>query len=323
MKTKWTIVAIFSVFLVASSILTVLAQDVHKGNSQDVQNAVVMDEKQQEKQEERSCDEIYRDVKATNQVKENLFLNLLNGVDYYDTVQGTFRTTFIDPEMETTVSYSVDIPNQLAWEEAVNDSMDIVSYYQDEVYVETDERQRTYAQYAAASHPDLKKRERKTTDIYEYASVLEYRNYEGKDVSRERVGKNASGEMEYYYRNDLTNAHWAATSLFSQDLIFGFLTDLDSWDIIGVEDFLGRQVVVISGSTADAGYAEKLNCATFEMRFDIESGILMDFEGYAANGELSQYLKTEEISIDAPDDNLKEYIADVISEIPEDYSVTE
>lgn len=311
--------SIFAATLVISSVLTTLAQETAVSNPQESQESMAPFVVETKK--EKTCNEVYRDIKVSADVKENLFVNLLNGVDYYDTAQGTFRTTFIDPEKETRVSYSVDIPNQLAWEEAINDGMDIVTYYQDRAYIEVDEKKRSYTQYPTVAHPELENRERKTTDIYEFAAALEYRNYEGKDISRQRVAKNDSGEMEYYYRNNLTNADWAATSLFSQDLIFGFLTDLDSWEITGVEEYLGRQVVVICGSTADAGYAEKLHCSTFEMRFDIESGILLDFEGYDSNGTLSQYLKTEEISIDVQDETLKENIVNSVRKVIDNYTV--
>lgn len=321
-KVKWVLMSVFAGALVVSSVVTTVGQETLVTDdcrgSQDSSVSFV-----QETEEKKSCNEIYRDMKASTDVKENLFVNLLNGVDYYDTAQGTFRTTFIDPEKETMISYSVDIPNQLAWEEAVNDGMDIITYYQDRTYVEVDEKKRAYAQYPTVAHPDLENRERKTTDIYEFASVLEYRNYEGEDISRQRVLKNDSGEMEYYYRNNLTNADWAATSLFSQDLIFGFLTDLDSWDITGVEEYLGRQVIVICGSTADVAYAEKLHCNTFEMRFDIESGILLDFEGYDSDGMLSQYLKTEEISIDVQDEALKTNIVNNVKKAVDSYTVTQ
>lgn len=56
------------------------------------------------------------EIQKLENVKENIFNNMLNSVDHYDAVEGEFTTTLITDEGEAVVSYATDIPNQKSYQ---------------------------------------------------------------------------------------------------------------------------------------------------------------------------------------------------------------
>lgn len=101
----------------------------------------------------------------------------------------------------------------------------------------------------------------------------------------------------------------------SQELVFGFLSHLENWDVSGVDTYLGRRALTIKGETYDIDYASKLRVYEFVMTVDAETGILLDFEGYDQDGNVTQYLRTESIAVDedmsALDGKIKSGVASV------------
>ncbi|MDD4700060.1 MAG: hypothetical protein PHV07_07370, partial [Oscillospiraceae bacterium] len=145
--------------------------------------------------------------------------------------------------------------------------------------------------------------------------------FNGKTFSKERIGVVPDGENAYYYRPDITNTGVATTSIFSQELVFGFLSNQENWTITGVEEYLGRQVVVLSGKVTDDYYSSKLNVKTFEMRVDINTGILLDLKAYSPKGDLSQYVTTKNIIIDSFSSDLKSFLDNSINSKGSEYSL--
>ena len=106
----------------------------------------------------------------------------------------------------------------------------------------------------------------------------------------ERITVAEDGINCYAYRADPTNTPTAREGLQPQELTFNFMTVEDNWDITGETIFLGRDCVVIEGSTND--YAEeKLGVYTFKFTVDKETGVLMKYDGFDADGNIISYLK--------------------------------
>lgn len=89
--------------------------------------------------------------------KKNIFISMLNSVDFFDTVQGEFVTTFLDSERkEVRVTYAVDVPNIRSYSKATG-ARNMEMYYDgDYIYnVLTDKREyrtdRYCPQYTAQS----------------------------------------------------------------------------------------------------------------------------------------------------------------------------
>lgn len=258
------------------------------------------------------------DVKKLNTQKQNIFTNILNCTDYYDSVSGTFETTFID-NSPVTISYAVNIPEQISSQSIKGATIDFDILCKDGLLIEANKKSRDYIENRLIPQYDQTKRIKQTAPINEEVSLQKYYNYDKTDVSKERVRKNSAGEMEFYYKTDLTNASMAATSINPQNLVFGFMSEFDSWKVANVEEYLGRQVIVITGKTADSEYASKLRVDVFEMKFDIKTGILLDFKGCLSDGTLTHYLTTSELEVDEKDTALYKEIGERITSIKNSY----
>ena len=250
------------------------------------------------------------EIRSVENVKNNLYQNMLNSVDFYDTVSGEFTTTFIDQGQEVTVAYQTDLEKQASYQKISAAQLDLEQYCLDGRLIDynnhTGQSQTAYT----VVQPDAENHiARSNSNI-----CLPQTSSAKSSVSQQRVSVQSDGTKSYSYRPDITNTSFASLSIYPQDLVFGFLTDQDSWDITGVETYAGRRAVVLEGRTADAYYGEKLNVANFVMKVDLSTGILLDFKGYSSDGTLSQSLTTVSIQIDAPELNvelfLKEQTAD-------------
>lgn len=247
------------------------------------------------------------DVKKLNTQKQNIFNNILNCTDYYDSVSGVFETTFID-DNPVTISYAVNIPEQISLQFVKGSNIDFDILCKDGLLIEANNKSKNYTENKFISQYDEIKRIKQTSAINEEANPQKYYSSDKTDVSKERVRKNSAGENEYYYKTDLTNASMAATSINPQNLVFGFMSEFDSWEVVNVEEYLGRQAIVIKGKTADSQYASKLSVDVFQMKFDIKSGILLDFKGYLSDGTLTHYLTTTKLNVDRKDFSIYEKI---------------
>ena len=259
------------------------------------------------------------DIEKLNTQKDNIFNNILNCVDYYDKISGTFETSFID-NSPTIVSYEVNIPEQISLQIVKGNNIDLKVLSKDNKIIEANNKEKKYIEHKFISQYNQIKRNKKTSKINEEVKLEPFYNRNKIDVSKERVRKNSSGEMEFYYRTDLTNASFAATSIYPQSIVFGFLSEKDSWAVKNVEKYLNREVMVISGETADSEYANKLNVYSYEMRIDINSGVLLDFKGYDTNDKITHYLTTTKIKIDENNNDFEGELDTEISSIKKSYS---
>ena len=250
------------------------------------------------------------EIRSVENVKNNLYQNMLNSVDFYDTVSGEVTTTFIDQAQEVTVAYQTDLEKQASYQKISAAQLDLEQYCLDGRLIDYNNRTGQSQTAYMVVQPDAENHiARSNSNI-----CLPQTSSAKSSVSQQRVFVQSDGTRAYSYRPDITNTSFASLSIYPQDLVFGFLTDQDSWDITGVETCAGRRAVVLEGRTADAYYGEKMNVANFVMKVDLSTGILLDFKGYASDGTLSQSLTTVSIQIDAPELNvelfLKEQAAD-------------
>ena len=258
------------------------------------------------------------DISTLNSQKDIVFNNLLNCIDYYNTVKGSFETSLIG-DTPVTVVYEVDIPKQISYESVKGSNLDLEIFSHDGTITEVNKIKRNYHEERFIPQYDENTRKKQTTYIYEQVTLQPYYDYDHKDISSQRARKNISGDNEYFYRYDLTNTGYASNSIYPQNLVFGFMSELDYWNITAIEEYLNRQVLVVTGETSDSDYAKKLQTHTYEMRFDLKTGILLDFKGFSSNGILQQYLTTTSFSVDEANDKLQEFINDRITQFKSEY----
>ena len=258
------------------------------------------------------------DISTLNSQKEIIFNNLLNCIDYYNTVKGSFETSLIG-DTSITVAYEVDIPKQISYESVKGDNIDLEIFGHDGTITEVNKIKQNYHEERFIPQYDENTRKNQTANIYEKVTLQPYYDYEHNDISSQRARKNLSGENEFFYRYDLTNTGYASNSIYPQNLVFGFMSEVEYWNITAIEEYLNRQVLVVTGETSDLDYAKKLQTHTYEMRFDLKTGILLNFKGFSSNGILQQYLTTTSFSVDEVNDKLQEFINDKITQFKSKY----
>ena len=309
---KKTFICILSiVFLLVGTLSVMALDDYDKSSSTKEQKNVEV------KASEPTLKDVV-DITSLNAQKEVIFNNLLNCIDYYNTVKGSFETSLIG-DTPVAVAYEVDIPKQISYESVKGSNLDLEIFSHDGTITEVNKIKRNYHEERFIPQYDENTRKKQTTYIYEQVTLQPYYDYDHKDISSQRARKNISGDNEYFYRYDLTNTGYASNSIYPQNLVFGFMSELDYWNITAIEEYLNRQVLVVTGETSDSDYAKKLQTHTFEMRFDLKTGILLDFKGFSSNGILQQYLTTTSFSVDESNDELQEFINNRITQFKSEY----
>lgn len=258
-----------------------------------------------------------KEIKNIPNVKENIYNSMLNSVDFYDAVKGSFTTTFIRAGEDVTVDYQVDIPAQVACESIKGSMEDVKLICLDETMHTYDANRKSYTQGYYASQLDLSSRASKLDSNACLPHAQKAVFFDGEKMIYDRVVDCEDGERGYYYRPDITNTAFANTSIFPQSLGMALLTDMDNWDISGVEKYLGRQAVVIKGVVTDESYAQKISTDTFTLYVDMETGVLLDFKGYSESGELTQSITTKSISFlsSGADNGVEAFAQDTLSTI--------
>lgn len=234
------------------------------------------------------------DVKSIPNVKENIYNNVLNCVDFYDTVKGSFTTTFIRSGEEVAVDYAVDIPAQVAIENVNGSVEDLTRICVDETVYTANRALGLYSSDYYASQLDTVYRSSEVVQNICLPHDAKPAFYSAGIPVYNRVVTAADGTCAYYYRPDITNTAYACASIYPQSLVMALMSDIESWDITDVTEYLGRSCVVISGKVTDEDYAEKINSDSFAFVFDIQTGIMLDFKGYS-NGKVSHSITTQDI----------------------------
>lgn len=309
---KKVLICILSITLLLVGTLSVMALEDYDKNSSAKESKNI-----EVKASEPTFEDV-ADITSINSQKEVVFNNLLNCIDYYNTVKGSFETS-LTGDVPVTVVYEVDIPKQISYESVKGSNLDLEIFSHDGTITEVNKIKQNYYEERFIPQYDESTRKNQTANIYEKVTLQPYYDYEHNDISSQRARKNSSGENEYFYRYDLTNTGYASNSIYPQNLVFGFMSELDYWNITAIEEYLNRQVLVVAGETSDLDYAQKLQTHTFEMRFDLKTGILLDFKGFSSNGILQQYLTTTSFLVDESNDKLQEFINDKITQFKSEY----
>lgn len=83
-----------------------------------------------------------------------------------------------------------------------------------------------------------------------------------------------------------------------------FLQDLSKWEITGTTEMFGRPCVTLHGYL-DGNPREALDVSEYDMTIDTETGILLRYVGYNSNGEMTDYLHTENMKFNEDADCVK------------------
>lgn len=214
--------------------------------------------------------------------KKSIFFKMLNTIDYFDTAEGSIE--ICDEGKMRTSEFACNLLTADSYEYVVwnNEVFENYSSSNGELYEVCNDRKSITASLGSCN-------------IEEAVPIPD----------NERITVADDGINCYSHRADPTNTLTAREGLQPQELTFNFMTVEDNWDITGETKFLGRDCVVIEGSTND--YAEeKLGVYTFKFTVDTETGVLMKYDGFDADGNIISYSKFNEITFNS-DPEIKKF----------------
>lgn len=219
--------------------------------------------------------------------KSDVYHMMLNTVDYYNTASGTVIRADGNDSINV-ITFQTDLINSESYSASAlcsSDNVETISAYSlsdfDNVVYCADGLMTTVSEGS--------------TDTVE-GNVTYLSDCEPIDDS-ERISTADDGYPIYRFRQNPTNVPFASICLFPQEMAFGFLQDQELWEITGTTEKNGLTCYIINGRTSEA-YGEKLNVATFEFLVDVNTGILVQYEGYSSDGVLSDYMYTQNIQFD-------------------------
>ena len=209
--------------------------------------------------------------------KIDIFNKMLNTIDHFDYLSLTLETSMLNND-KTSIEFQINIVDGLSYE-AVSENGYVVkeTYCKDSNMIYVDNREKTFIENYLPAY------DRNDTPYIKLA---------------ERITIEEDGLPCYHYRRNITNCPLASYSIVPQELAFSYLKDFENWEIVdnGFE-YLGRSCVVIKGKTTPY-FDEKHGADKFSMVVDVETGILMSFEGFK-NGAVVSYTKVIDCSFES------------------------
>lgn len=233
--------------------------------------------------------------------KDTVFHIMLNSIDYFDKVSGTMKFS----------SDNVNVVNVVEFQSVISKAE---SYSR---FTQCSANNMTELSAGSLKTPEFENivycKDGKKIDIYpnsktycceENALITLDDAVPIKD--EERISVAEDGMPVYNYRNNPTNVVMSSMCLFPQEITIGFLEDRDLWEIEGVKEFSGLNCYVIHGKTSE-DYGAKLNVSEFEFLVDVNTGVLVRYEGFDANGNLSDFMYTENLKFGDPAESVAKY----------------
>lgn len=207
--------------------------------------------------------------------KKSIFFKMLNTIDYFNTAEGSIEIC-TEGDIRTS-EFACNLLTADAYE---------YSIWGDEIYEDYSSSNGEF--YKVLKERKLINKGLGACNIEEAVPIPD----------SERITVAEDGINCYAYRADPINAPTAREGLQPQELTFNFMTVEDNWDITGETTFLDRDCVVIEGHTND--YAEeKLGVYSFEFTVDKETGVLMKYDGFDADGNIVSYSRFTELTFNS------------------------
>lgn len=218
--------------------------------------------------------------------KEEIQNKMVNSIDYFDTVKGSFTYHANHSNAHYTVDYQVRLgQNPSSYTKLKTSEKDRDMKFDGENLIILDNKNKKYEQYK------IDKNELKT-------------NLKGTSA-KARYNKNSAGKVEgVTLRRDPSFMGVASDTIFNQNIALGFLEDHSKWNIITEENYLGLNAVIIEGEL-NSYYQQKHGAKTFKLWVHKDTGILLKMEEYNIKNETVYYIRTDSIKINDTLENEK------------------
>ncbi|MBO9606887.1 MAG: DUF1571 domain-containing protein [Paenibacillaceae bacterium] len=209
--------------------------------------------------------------------------SMLNAVDNYRTVQGTFRYNFPAAESDLIIDFIV------AEGEQAGSYVTVTNQATGKLVSET----AVNGTFMQTLYQDAKKFHKA------YVSLANIVNIDGP-----RETKDENGIPIFLYRGDAAFANTAQEVTFPQVYAFWLNDERQNYKVAEEEKLLGRAVTVIEG-TFDAEMAKKHKATRFTMWIDSETGVLLKLQETDESGTIVGDLEVTAISFNQEVDRSK------------------
>lgn len=238
---------------------------------------------------------------AESVTKDDIFHMMLNTVDYFNKASGTFIFNCSDPNNRTIVDFQTNMLDTTSYSEVKHIYVDGLS-----TSISMNSESVTVDQIVYCQNNDkiTLNEENKTYNISPFSTYSLESCAPIKD--EDRITIDPDGMPCYSYRSNPTNVEFSSMCLLPQEITMGFLQNQDLWEIEGVKEFSGLDCYVIHGKTSE-DYGAKLNVAEFEFLVDVNTGVLVRYEGFDENGNLSDFMYTENLKFDDSAESVQKY----------------
>ncbi|WP_289139819.1 hypothetical protein [uncultured Brevibacillus sp.] len=221
---------------------------------------------------------------------------MLNAIDNYQYISGSYRTILTPIGVDETVEFEV--------QQGTNPRSNVV------VQSNTSDILRETAfdgeYYWSVQHDKKMYRKAKASKQVELANF---------DKKAERTFKNEKGEKVFVKRPDPAFSSLAKDVIFPQDYAF-WLTP-SNHKILGEEKILDRTAVVIEGKHTDLILAEKHQSTYFKMWIDQETGVLLKLEETNGKDEVTNSIEVLSIEFNKKAKKMSTF------NVPDDYFMIE
>lgn len=240
--------------------------------------------------------------------KNDIYYMMLNSIDYYDKISGTVYFPTGDINLVNSVQFQSVLSETKAYshfsqvyaDNISNYSMETISSEAEQVNnLVYDEEEYCNANESVSINLIEKSYTTKIGDATSLDCVCDIPDIE-------RITTAEDGEPCYNYRTNPTNVPEASICIFPQEMAFGFLANQELWNVDGIEEIDGNKGYHISGTTTKE-YGNKINVSSFEFVVDTNTGVLLKYVGYDSNGEISDYMYTENIRFEDNASSVKSY----------------
>lgn len=205
----------------------------------------------------------YNDLEA----KSYLYHMMLNSVDYYRTAEGTMLFSAFDVfDVENCIvsQFQLDIPQALAY------------------CKQTEQNSPTTELYIADGRLTTAYVDTKTCRV---DVIPVQQDYIVSDNDRAWMTEN--GESSVILRPIMLTT-LCDYCLFPQNQAIAVLNDFEQWQVIGMEERIGRLCAVITGNYLDG---------SFKMNTDVETGIMISYETFDADGTRNGYAELSALTV--------------------------
>lgn len=232
--------------------------------------------------------------------KDDIFHMMLNTIDYFNKASGTFMFSCGNPDNVTVIDFQTNMPESASYSRMTVPSSGNTDSPESEII--------SFCQKSGNVTVNATEKSWSRTDFSGF--TLE----DAVPIKDEdRITTAPDGMPCYSYRSNPTNVEFSSMCLLLQEITIGFLEDQELWEIEGVKEFSGLDCYVIHGKTSE-DYGAKLNVAEFEFLVDVNTGVLVRYEGFDANGNLSDFMYTENLKFDDCADEVNAYSKSLIDE---------